>query len=383
MINSLKSTISRNLINIRGWRTNRKIIVIESDDWGTIRMPSLHVREKYENLGYEINSNPYCAYDTLANSEDLEILFNTLLQFKDKKGNNAIITFNTVVANPDFEKINGAQFKKYHYEPFNKTLEKYYPNENVFEIWKQGIKERLIQPQFHGREHVNVPLWLHELRSTNKPLLDAFNLNFWGIPLDIYQPSHLNIQASFDSDDKKDNDFYKQSISEGLDLFENLFGFRSTTFIANNYTWSNNLNRTLHVNGIKGLQSMKYQKLPLNDTSKQRSKIQVYTGKRTDFGQIYSVRNCIFEPSHYKRSNNVKNCINQIAQAFLFKKPAVIASHRLNYIGQLSKANRTENIKQLNTLLTIILKKWPSVEFLTSDELIETIHDDYSKNHEA
>jgi hypothetical protein len=41
MINSLKSTLSRNLTNARGWRTNRKIIVFESDDWGSIRMPHM------------------------------------------------------------------------------------------------------------------------------------------------------------------------------------------------------------------------------------------------------------------------------------------------------------------------------------------------------
>jgi hypothetical protein len=38
MINSLRSTLSRNLTNARGWKTNRKIIVIESDDWGATRM---------------------------------------------------------------------------------------------------------------------------------------------------------------------------------------------------------------------------------------------------------------------------------------------------------------------------------------------------------
>lgn len=30
---TLKQTITHNLLNIRGWSTNRKIVVIESDDW--------------------------------------------------------------------------------------------------------------------------------------------------------------------------------------------------------------------------------------------------------------------------------------------------------------------------------------------------------------
>ena len=35
--------IFHNLLSIPGWRTNRHIVVIESDDWGSIRMPSKEV----------------------------------------------------------------------------------------------------------------------------------------------------------------------------------------------------------------------------------------------------------------------------------------------------------------------------------------------------
>ena len=39
----LKQIISHNLLNIPGWRTKRKLVVIESDDWGAIRMPSKEI----------------------------------------------------------------------------------------------------------------------------------------------------------------------------------------------------------------------------------------------------------------------------------------------------------------------------------------------------
>ena len=38
-LKTVKSLITSKIINIPGWTTNRKIIVIESDDWGSIRMP--------------------------------------------------------------------------------------------------------------------------------------------------------------------------------------------------------------------------------------------------------------------------------------------------------------------------------------------------------
>src|SRR5690554_4665091 len=375
MIHSLKTVLSRNITNARGWRTDRKIVVIESDDWGSIRMPNLKVKKKYEELGYDLSNNPYCNYDTLADSEDLEVLFDCLSRYKDEKGNNAKITFNTVMGNPLFENILETDFKDYSFEPFTETLKRYYPNENVFDLWKQGIKAGLIQPQYHGREHVNVPLWLKELKNDNKPLLDAFHLNFWGIPENIYKPQKLNIQASYDSSETEHLEFYKSSIAEGLGLFEKIFEFKSSTFIANNYIWSSELNKVLLKNGVIGLQGMKYQLNPLVGLSHKHRKSEVYTGKVNEIGQVYSVRNCFFEPSHHESTTDyVNKCLKQIEQAFLFKKPAIITSHRINYIGALDKKNRSRTIKSLNTLFCSILERWPEVEFLSSDQLVEIIN---------
>lgn len=49
-------TIDRNIANLFGWCTNKKIVVIESDDWGSIRMPSLSSFEKLEKLGLDLRS---------------------------------------------------------------------------------------------------------------------------------------------------------------------------------------------------------------------------------------------------------------------------------------------------------------------------------------
>ena len=79
-------------VNFFGWRTNRKIVVIESDDWGSIRMPSKDVYNKCLKAGYPVNLNPYEKYDSLASKDDLEILFDLLSEFKDSNGRNPVIT---------------------------------------------------------------------------------------------------------------------------------------------------------------------------------------------------------------------------------------------------------------------------------------------------
>jgi hypothetical protein len=119
---------------------------------------------------------------------------------------------------------------------------------------------------------------------------------------------------------------------------------------------------------------MKYQKTPTDKVSEVKL-ISSYTGKRNELDQLYTVRNGMFEPSQMStKYNNLRNCLNEIGNAFLFKKPAIINSHRVNYIGAISKKNRDHNLDLLNELLIQILKKWPDVIFMTSHQLTDYIN---------
>lgn len=370
-IKGLKNTLSMSITNAKGVKIDQKIVVIESDDWGSIRMPNKERRNEFERKSYFIKNNPYCQFDTLANEDDLSRLFSTLLKFKDKNENHPIITANTVVANPDFEKIKDSTYSQYSYKAFTTTLKEYYPSENIFKVWEEGIKSKIFMPQYHGREHLNVPIWLRELQANNRVFRDAFDLGFWGVPKELYADKTYNIQAAYGSSRREDIAFYKKSIAEGLKLFEEIFGFKSKTFIANNYTWPSELNKTLQTYGVIGLQGMKYQKTPTGKDSKVNL-IPSFTGKQNELGQIYMVRNSVFEPSQMPKSyNNIKNCLRGIENAFLFKKPAIITSHRLNYIGVISPENRDENLEMLEELLKQILKRWPDVIFMSSDQLAD------------
>jgi hypothetical protein len=72
--------------------------------------------------------------------------------------------------------------------------------------------------------------------------------------------------------------------------------------------------------------------------------------------------------------NNIKNCLKDIENSFFFRKPAIITCHRLNFIGAISPKNRDNNLDILNELLTAILKKWPDVTFMSSDQLVDYIN---------
>ncbi len=362
-MNKLKQSISSSLINYKGFKTKRKIIVIESDDWGSIRMPSVEVYNKLKAAGIPVNKSAYCRFDALESNTDLEMLFEVLMKFKDEKGNHPIITANTVVANPDFEKIKATEFNEYHFEPFTETLKKYPNHDRVFDYYKLGIKEGIFFPQFHGREHLNVKLWLSLIKEKNPHFLLAFENNMWGLSTDVFPSMKISIQATFDSND---HIFLKDSIQSGLALFEQLFGFQSESFIANNFIYDSSLNKTLNQNGVRYLQGMKYQLLPLNG-SPTRKKNRHFQGEKNSFSQTYLIRNCGFEVT--ENGFDIKKTMFEIENAFFWNKPAIISAHRINFMGELNDKNRKENLSLFETLFFEILKRWPNIEFMNTIQL--------------
>lgn len=372
---NFKQTLTNTLLNLPGWHTRRKIVVIESDDWGSIRMPSREVYEKLLRMGIAVDKCPYNRNDSLASEEDLQELFNVLVRYKDVNGNTPIITANTVVANPDFSRIKESGYENYYYEPFVETLKKYPKHEKSFFLWKKGISEKLFYPQFHGREHVNINLWL-KLLKTNESFRKAFDLNLWGLgPRVLNIGSRMNIQASFDAENVNEIENHHAIIQDGLNLFEDIFGYRSKSFIANNFIWDSELDMTLKNNGVDIIQGMKYQLLPRLNEAK-RKKIYHYTGELGIQKQLYLVRNCIFEPTENHKIDSVESCLKDIKNAFFWQKPAVITAHRVNFIGTIDVENRNKNLKSLDILLKRIIERWPDVEFLSSEELGYIIKND-------
>lgn len=365
----LKNLI-KNVSNLPGWRTNRKIVVIESDDWGSIRMPSIEVYHKLFSEGLKIGTGDAKRYnenDTLASGSDLNALFTTLIKYKDFKENHPVFTAVSLVANPDFEKIKKNNFQEYFYEPFTETLKKY-NRADAFPLWQEGITNKIFIPQFHGREHLNIALWMRALQGDDKETHIAFTNGMWG-----YKNNHplgLLYQAAFDLEHVSDLQVQEEVVTSGLQLFEKLFGYKAEFFVPPNGPFNNSLEEVAAQNGIKYMSASKIQHEVLGE-GKTRRKIH-YLGQKNRYGQRYITRNCFFEPSQVGK-DWVASCLNDIEVAFKWGKPAVISSHRVNYIGSLNPKNRVVSINALDELLSKIISKWNDVEFVTSNELGEII----------
>jgi hypothetical protein len=361
------SSLWRNLSDLPGKRLKHRILVIESDDWGSIRMPSVESFKRLEKSGLDLRSadaERYNMNDTLASVHDLENLFEVLSNNVDSDGNPAIITPITIVANPDFYKIEKFNYKEYFYEPFTETLNRCTGCEQSFTFWKQGIESKLFAPQMHGREHLNVIAWMNALQAGDKHAKLAFKEGMWGfVPVDYPK---VDYQAAYLLSNPNEIEYQKKVITEGLKLFEKIFGYKASYFVPPNGPFSNNLNKTLAENGVKLRSTAKIQYEPLG-FGKIR-KVYHYLGQSDKSGIRYITRNGFFEPS---QSGNdwIDSCLNDIKIAFRWHKPAIISSHRVNYIGSLNPSNRDNGLRQLNMLLHSVLKHWPDIAFMSTAEL--------------
>lgn len=360
----------KNISNIPGWRTRRRIVVFESDDWGSIRTSSIEAVKKliYQGIDFvSLDARRYSFNDSLATSEDLEALFSTLLSVKDCNSHPAVFTAISLVANPDFKAIREDDFHNYHYEPFTETLKKYPGCENSFALWRQGIDEGIFIPQFHGREHLNVISWMNALRNNHTETMEVFREGMWGYVNSFYGGRRINYQEAFNIHDPAEINILEGIIVDGLNLFEKLFGFRAELFVAPNGAFPNVLERCLFINGIKFISQAKIQKEPVG-YGKTRKAFH-YPGMKNKWGQVYMTRNCFFEPCSPLKTDWTDSCLNEIANAFWWNKPAIISSHRVNYIGSLNIANRQKSLQQLNKLLHSIKQNWSDVEFMSSVDL--------------
>lgn len=369
MIHRIKRTLVNHVKNIPGWRTQRKLVVFESDDWGSLRIGSTRQVHKLLQSGViDAGANSYDRLDALESPEDMEMLFEVLQTVKDKNGSHAVFTPFVNPCNPDFEKIEANGFLSYHHESFDHTLCRYNKGA-ALDFYRSGINEKIFLPEYHGREHVHVSSWMHALQQRNPLVLAGFNQEFAAVNI---RPSLQFMEAfrpTYYFSAKEDLPALKTSILEGAAVFESLFGYKTRVFDAPNAIFHPCLEETLFEAGIQNIVLPFFRSEP--DSLGGLRKKYYRFGTKNSYGQRYHTRNCMFEP---RVSVDEDVCIQMMRAAFSWNKPAIITTHRVNYMGGISPENRLKSLRSLAALLKNILRTWPDAEFISSGDFAKIIN---------
>ncbi|WP_207423842.1 hypothetical protein [Desertivirga brevis] len=361
---SLKRSLVSVIKNLPGKSVGRKILVIEADDWGSIRMPSKQAFATLASAGIPVERSRYGKFDALESSEDLESLFEVLTWHKDKKGNNAVISPFCNMANPDFQRIREKNYFEYAYETFTETYQRYSRN-GIMNLWQQGVDRNIFVPEYHGREHISTDLWLKALRSGDTKVKAAFENEYVAYSPVSFPKLAKDFRPSYFIESDQSLGRLKSSLEDGIDIFQESFGFLPTIFNAPNAVFVPSLNPALISKGIK-FNAVPKKRLDRTSTGTYEH-FTYSTGQRSAEGITYYVRNCNFEPSD-PSYRGIGHVLSQIQGAFFCGKAAIVGTHRVNFVGGLDESNRRHGLSELDDLLTAVLKRWPEVEFMSSKE---------------
>jgi hypothetical protein len=334
-------------------------------------MPSKEVYTFLLNSGISLEKSHFSKNDTLADKEDLDLLYEVLLSVRDIKGNPVVITPVVNVANPDFQKIKESEFSRYYYEPFTETLNRYKLHSETFNTWIRGIELGIFVPEFHGREHIAVHFWLRKLQEGDKKLRLAFDHEFVYVP-SIGVPSLINdFRAGFYFNNVDQIEFLEKSIFEGVALFKDIFGYTPRILVPGNGIFHSQLEPSVGKAGIKYLYIT-----PLSRIQGKKGKMKLkfyWPGRQSSYGFRYYTRNCSFEPTNPDFTGGDMT-LKQIQLAFRMGKPAIISTHRVHFVGGINTSTREKGLNELSSLLRKIVKLWPETEFMSSAQMLKTLY---------
>jgi hypothetical protein len=372
----VKRILSDNLKNLRGWRTPRRLVAFAVDDYANVRVASKEARQRLIDAGLDLSAQ-MDRYDALETRQDLEALFDVLDSVRDSRDRPAVFTAYSLSANPDFPRIR-ADGEHYHAESVPATfarLEAEQPSayQGAWALWHEGVERGLLQPQFHGREHLNVALFEHKLRTGAADLRANIEQDSLAGIADNPAMPGVGFTHAFGLHDVSALPDHRAILSNGLDLFERVWGFRSKTFTPPAQKLHPSLYETTESAGVVSIDKPLRCTRAMGDGT-YRSEVN-RSGRQRGQNHLTVVRNVVFEPGKDMGFDPVKRAVQQVAAAFRWRKPAIISSHRVNFCGHLDEANRKHGLAALEELLTRITASWPDVEFVSVDELVHRMDD--------
>jgi len=339
--------------------TNHPVLVISSDDWGSVFLKSNSIGESAR----EINN-----------------LAKILSQHKDSRGRLAILNAYINTALPDFNAIGKSGFRVYIFYPT------YRDRPEIIQAWMDGCKIGILKLGFHGRDHFNHKAWLSYLRNNNEYFIQGFYKRkvkygedgeeiIEQIPEIRYFAREYIDVTTFPSTPIS---LIEQNrlIQQGITIFRNMFGFKPTVFVAPGYCFDKTTEKVLSNSKIFYLEVSSEQTVAVSKNERSISR-HLRWGEKLTGGITVLIRNAHYDPdlcqSGWGESNkksvkaNYKSALIEIKRAFRRGEPCILSTHAQNYIGKQEKV--ALNLKGFNALLDQVVTLWPDVCFLSAEEL--------------
>ncbi|MBK8683459.1 MAG: hypothetical protein IPN31_16420 [Bacteroidetes bacterium] len=189
-----------------------------------------HIKSCF-SMGLELINRFYDTLDSLEKKVDLERLVEVLIRNKSNRGEVPIFTCNMVMGNPNYEAIENNNFEKFfHRNLFDSYT--YYYNEDLRHIWDYAIEKKILKPQFHAREHLNISLWMKDLKNNLHDTRFAFNNGFYGLKTITSSRFQNNYLAAYYAESFDQLENIKITLEDGIKMFQDFWKMKPRSFVC-------------------------------------------------------------------------------------------------------------------------------------------------------
>jgi len=310
-----------------------KVLVIESDDWGP---------------GGDFHA------------DRLQRLSNVLSSYKDSLGRPAVLTADMVLGVPDLMQTMTAPDQPLKRSTLNRDFPK------VHQALIKAMEKGVLVPQLHGLEHLYGDGLKRLAHNKDPRVQDATQTERWwdwemlDSPLQGHYVDGTSLPTKAHAADTQ-----QAIVDSATQLFEQCFGFPTASTVAPCYLWVDDTEKAWADKKIQIIQTAGY-RCPgrREDGSYFQDRQEIRTGDRNELGQIYLVRNAMYEPVDGRLEDD---CIRHIEQVYKQASPTTISTHRYNY-------TRTEDecemsLAGLQKILHHCTTKYTNLRFVSSPEL--------------
>jgi hypothetical protein len=353
-----------------------KAIVFENDDWGGHGRFASRDREVYQRafrtpeiravFDYQKGSLREWSTAIVENPEEMQRLFDFLLEFKGADGRPALFTPIYIVANPDYEAIRANHFEAYVDLPISKGFPAGLNPGDILGKAREGVALGVWYPQTHGRaHHYSGKKWVRTLREKKDRTLWAFfELNGVGWPTPPWGEHQRDLKGlEFDDMGDRELDEWFQT---GLRYFREAFGYETPAAPITDARPDN----------LKQCQQMLVRaritiQSHTQDTLRLVGEPQCPMGTEDPPGVLRMGWTAIFDPRGKRDADCDRGCTaayERIVRSWKCNLPAVVGGHRINY-SSLDPNQVKEGYAQLGRLLSRIAKEHPDAVYLTSTEV--------------
>jgi hypothetical protein len=343
---------------IRHWREpmlKYPVVIIESDDWGpgpaeqAGRLVEISAMLSRYGNPLQAAECPLLGQGGVARSAGVV-----------RSGRCPVMTIGVVLGAPDAAAIQQGDFE--HYQRVTLADSRY---RELLTVFQNGVRQGVFALQLHGMEHLWPPTFMRLAQQNGE-------VRRWLEQGDHAETETLPpavqsrwIDGSTLPSQPLDATAIATAVREEVTTFREIFGQPPTVAVPPTFIWNRIVERAWAAAGIEWVMTPGRRYTGRNAQGQPASvDRQMLNGESGDGGARYLVRDIYFEPILGHRA---EQALTEIRRRWRLGRPALLEMHRSNFLSEGSV--HQHSLQELERLLDSVLREWPQVRFMSTEEL--------------